>query len=75
MAENESAHGWKTYLAAVAAILTGVVGVVNGEFAVGLAGIIGGFALLGLRGAAAKIIEPLQTLVNEVKEEKSDRDI
>lgn len=58
-----SAHGWKTYLAAAAAMLTGAVAIVNGNVVEGLLGIIGGFSLMGLRGAAAKIIESLQQLI------------
>lgn len=55
-----SSHGWKTYLAAVAAITAGAVALVNGDVAHGLQGIVGGFALIGLRGGMAKIIQAVQ---------------
>ncbi len=56
-----NAQGWKTYLAAAAAITAGAVAIVNGDFVHGSQGIIGGLALIGIRGGMAKIIALLQT--------------
>lgn len=65
MGENEiSTQGWKTYLAAVAAIIGGLAAIlVNGQYEVGFAGIIAGLALIGIRGSVAKVIELLQQLL------------
>lgn len=60
---NNTPHGWKTYLAAAAAILAGAVALVNGHYAEGLGGIVAGLALIGVRGAVAKVIETLQQLL------------
>jgi len=59
-----SVHGWKTYLAAAAAILTGAVAITQGQVQVGISGIIAGMALIGVRGAAAKIITALQEVAS-----------
>jgi hypothetical protein len=52
-------QGWKTYLAAAAAILAGIVAVTQGHYAEGASGVIGGLALVGVRGAIAKVIEAI----------------
>jgi hypothetical protein len=63
-AEDVQPHGWKTYLAAGAAVITGVSMVVNGQVGEGITITIGGLALIGLRGAAAKIIQVVQSLTS-----------
>lgn len=65
--EEKSSHGWKTYLAAAAAITAGTVALVNGDFVHGLQGIVSGIALIGLRGAAAKAIEAIRKLTEVAK--------
>jgi hypothetical protein len=67
METEKSSHGWKTYLAAAAAITAGGVAIANGDVIHGLQGIVGGIALVGLRGGMAKIIEAIRKLT-EVKE-------
>ncbi len=57
-----SSHGWKTYLAAVAAITAGAVALANGDVAHGLQGIVGGVGLIGIRGGIAKIIQVIQAV-------------
>lgn len=52
-------HGWKTYLAAAGAILTGAAMVFEGQYTEGAAMIVGGLALVGVRGAIAKVIEAI----------------
>lgn len=52
--------GWKTYLAAIAAILAGAAALFKGNVGDGLKGIIGGAALIGLRDAAAKILRAIE---------------
>jgi len=52
-------QGWKTYVAAAAAILTGIAALTQGHYAEGASGVIGGFALIGVRGAFAKVIEAI----------------
>lgn len=54
-----NAHGWKTYLAGASAILAGVVAGINGDWHTGFTGIIGGLALVGVRGAFAKVIQAI----------------
>ncbi|HYX72166.1 MAG TPA: hypothetical protein VE732_05295 [Nitrososphaera sp.] len=54
-------HGWKTYLAAVAAILTGIVALTNGDYVHGFQGILFGMGLIGIRGGRAKVIEAFQS--------------
>ena len=54
-----NSHGWKTYLAAGAAISAGALAIVNGDYAHGAQGVIGGLALIGIRGGIAKIVEAL----------------
>lgn len=66
--EKTNTHGWKTYLAALAAMTAGAVALVNGDVVHGLQGVIGGFALIGLRGAAAKLIAIFQKLLQAAKE-------
>jgi hypothetical protein len=65
-AEPVQPHGWKTYLAAAAAMVTGISMIANGEVAHGITVAIGGLALIGLRGAAAKIITALQNLSSTI---------
>ncbi|MGB8510870.1 MAG: hypothetical protein WCD76_21030 [Pyrinomonadaceae bacterium] len=55
-------QGWKTYLAAAAAITAGAVAIANGDVAHGLQGVIGGFALIGVRGGIAKVIEAVNRI-------------
>lgn len=55
-----NAHGWKTYLAVVAMILTGVVAIVNGSTSEGVTAILAGLALLGIGGKLTKIIQAAQ---------------
>jgi len=62
-------HGWKTYLAAGAAIITGISMAANGEVAHGISVAIGGLALIGLRGAAAKIIQVVQGLTSTLNKQ------
>ena len=62
--EQVQPHGWKTYLAAGAAIVTGASMIVNGQVGEGISVAIGGLALIGLRGAAAKIIQAVQGLTS-----------
>ena len=54
-----SAQGWKTYLAAVAAIAAGAVSITNGDYVHGAQGVIGGLALIGIRGGLAKLINAI----------------
>jgi hypothetical protein len=62
--ENTSPHGWKTYLAAAAAIIGGAALVlVNNQYEAGLTSIVAGLALIGVRGSIAKVIELLKALV------------
>lgn len=63
-AANLSPHGWKTYLAAAAAIVGGASAVlVAHQYEVGFAGIVFGLGLIGVRGSAAKIIQVLQSIL------------
>lgn len=57
--DEEKPHGWKTYLAAAAAIITGISMAANGRYAEGAMMIVGGLALVGVRGAIARVIETL----------------
>ncbi|OLE52670.1 MAG: hypothetical protein AUG51_17005 [Acidobacteria bacterium 13_1_20CM_3_53_8] len=57
---NENPHGWKTYLAAAAAITAGAVAIANGDYVHGGQGIIGGLALIGIRGGLARLIQAVQ---------------
>jgi hypothetical protein len=66
--EEKSSHGWKTYLAAAAAITAGAVALANGDVIHGVEGLISGVALIGLRGAAAKIVEAIRQLIQVSKE-------
>jgi hypothetical protein len=54
-----SSTGWKTYLAAALAVGAGVLAIANGHYQEGATGIISGLALVGIRGALAKIIEAI----------------
>lgn len=62
--ENEEKEvkpqGWITYVAGVGAICAGIVAIYNGDVIHGGQGIIGGLALIGLRGAIAKVIKSNQ---------------
>ena len=64
MNETLQIHGWKTYLAGAAAILAGAVAVVNGNYHDGIAGVIAGLALIGIRGAVAKLIQTVADITN-----------
>jgi hypothetical protein len=68
MDNQKSSHGWKTYLAAAAAIAAGGVALANGDVLHGIQGIVSGIALIGLRGAAAKIVEAVRELIAVSKE-------
>lgn len=58
---NEKPHGWKTYLAGGASIIWGAKMIfVDGQINEGLALVIAGFALFGIRGAFAKLIKTQQ---------------
>jgi len=58
--DTTSSHGWKTYLAAAAAIIAGLMGITNGDYVHGLQGVVGGLALIGIRGGIAKVIQAIQ---------------
>ncbi len=59
-----SPHGWKTYLAAGAAIIGGLATIVNANhYQEGFTMIVGGLALIGVRGSVARVIEVLQAIL------------
>jgi len=55
-----NAHGWKTYFAVVAMILTGIVAIANGSTTEGVTAILAALALLGLGGKLTKLIQAQQ---------------
>ncbi|GEM_PF-4011621 len=58
---NESTQGWKTYLAAGASIMWGTkLILVDGMVNEGAGFILAGLALIGVRGAFAKLIKSNQ---------------
>jgi uncharacterized membrane protein YjjP (DUF1212 family) len=52
-------YGWKTYSVAAAAIVCGVIALVNGYWSDGLKGIIAGLALMTIRDAIGKLHEAI----------------
>jgi hypothetical protein len=60
--QQKSNHGWKTYLAAFAAAVNGVVEITNGNVSGGVKMFIAAVALVGVRGALAKLIAAARQL-------------
>jgi hypothetical protein len=54
---EQNAHGWKTYATAILTIGYGGVQISQGNVNEGIALILAGLALIGLRGAFAKLIQ------------------
>jgi hypothetical protein len=52
--------GWKTYAVGAVAIVAGLIAWTQGYVGDGLKGIIGGFALISLRDAVAKILRAIE---------------
>ena len=51
--------GWKVYGVAAVALVAGIIALANGHTGEGLKGVLGGFALIGLRDTMAKILRAL----------------